>query len=151
MARDHREAVQRGLQLKKVGNEILTLLGGRAIHPINVRVGGFYRVPTRAELGPLAERLAWAREAALATVRWVAGFEFPDFAPDYEFVALRHPDEYPLNEGRIVSSGGLDIAAREDDAHFVEEHVPHSNALHSTLRGRGPYLVGPLARYALNF
>jgi coenzyme F420-reducing hydrogenase alpha subunit len=151
MAADHREIVQRGLQLKKVGNEILSLLGGREIHPINVRVGGFYRVPTRAELQPLAERLEWAREAALATVRWVAGFAFPDFTPDYEFVALRHPDEYPLNEGRIVSSGGLDIAADDYDAHFVEEHVPHSNALHATLRERGAYLVGPLARYALNF
>jgi coenzyme F420-reducing hydrogenase alpha subunit len=150
MAADHREAVERGLKLKKAGNEILTLLGGREIHPINVRVGGFYRVPTRAELRPLAERLAWAREAALATVRWVAGFEFPDFTPDYEFVALRHPAEYPLNEGRIVSSGGLDCTARDYDLHFVEEQVPHSNALHSTLRGRGPYLVGPLARYALN-
>jgi coenzyme F420-reducing hydrogenase alpha subunit len=151
MAADHREAVQRGLQLKKAGNEILALLGGREIHPINVRVGGFYRLPTRADLRPLAERLAWARDAALATVQWVATFEFPDFAPDYEFVALRHPDEYPLNEGRIASSGGLDIDARDYDVHFVEEHVPHSNALHSTMRGRGPYLVGPLARYALNF
>jgi coenzyme F420-reducing hydrogenase alpha subunit len=151
MAADHRDAVQRGLQLKKAGNEVLALLGGREIHPINVRVGGFYRVPTRAELRPLAERLAWARDAALETVRWVATFEFPDFAPDYEFVALRHPDEYPLNEGRIVSSGGLDIEARDYETHFVEEQVPYSNALHSTLRGRGPYLVGPLARYALNF
>jgi coenzyme F420-reducing hydrogenase alpha subunit len=151
MAADHRDVVQRGLQLKKAGNEIMALLGGREIHPINVRVGGFYRVPTRAELRPLAERLRWARDAALETVRWVAGFDFPDFAPDYEFVALRHPDEYPMNEGRIVSSGGLDIAARDYDANFVEEQVPHSNALHSTLRGGGPYLVGPLARYALNF
>jgi coenzyme F420-reducing hydrogenase alpha subunit len=151
MAADHRDAVQRGLQLKKAGNEILTLLGGREIHPINVRVGGFYRVPTPPELRPLAERLAWARDAALETVRWVAGFEFPDFVSDYEFVALRHPDEYPMNEGGIVSSGGLDIRAQDYDAHFVEEQVPHSNALHSTLRGRGAYLVGPLARYALNF
>ncbi len=151
MAADHRDAVQRGLQLKKAGNEVMALLGGREIHPINVRVGGFYRVPTRAELRPLVERLARARDAALETVRWVATFEFPDFTPDYEFVALRHPDEYPMNEGRIVSSSGLDIEARDYEAYFVEEQVPYSNALHSTLRGRGPYLVGPLARYALNF
>jgi coenzyme F420-reducing hydrogenase alpha subunit len=151
MAADHRDLVQRGLHLKKAGNEIMTLLGGREIHPINVRVGGFYRVPTRAELRPLGERLLCARDAALETVRWVAGFEFPDFAPDYEFVALRHPDEYAMNEGRIVSSGGLDVEAREYEGHFVEEHVSYSNALHSTLCGGGPYLVGPLARYALNF
>ncbi|HXQ14231.1 MAG TPA: Ni/Fe hydrogenase subunit alpha [Caulobacteraceae bacterium] len=151
MARDHGDAVRRGLRLKKAGNEILTLLGGREIHPINVRVGGFYRVPTRRELQPLAETLKWARDAALETVRWVAGFKFPDAEPDHELVALRHPDEYPLNEGRIVSSRGLDIAVDAYDQHFEETHLERSTALHSRLRGGGAYLVGPLARYSLNF
>src|SRR6266446_3248220 len=100
---------------------------------------------------PLAERLRWARDAARETVRWVAEFQFPDFEQDYEFVALRHPDEYPLNDGRIVSSKGLDIAVREYDAHFAEEQVPYSNALHSVLKTGGAYFVGPMARYNLNF
>jgi coenzyme F420-reducing hydrogenase alpha subunit len=151
LAKDYPAIVQRGLQLKKVGNEIVSLLGGREIHPINVRVGGFYRVPTRRELEPLAERLRWAREAALETVQWVAGLPFPDFTQDYEFVALRHPDEYPFNEGRLVSSKGLDIPVREYDAHFVEDHVAHSNALQSRLIERGAYFAGPLARYNLNY
>jgi coenzyme F420-reducing hydrogenase alpha subunit len=151
MARDHGDAVRRGLALKKVGNEILSLLGGREIHPVNVRVGGFYRTPRRRELEPLAERLKWAREAALETVRWVAAFDFPDVERDYEFVALRHTDEYPFNEGRIVSSRGLDITAGEYEDHFEETHVERSTALHSHLRERGAYLVGPLARYSLNF
>lgn len=151
MAKDHAAVVQRGLQLKKAGNAIVELLGGREVHPINVRVGGFYRVPGRAELAPLVERLKWARDAALETVRWVSSLPFPEFERDYEFVALRHPDEYPFNEGRIVSNRGLDIAAREYDRHFSEEHVEHSNALHSMLNGRGAYLVGPMARYSLNF
>jgi len=151
MAKDHPEIVQRGLQLKKVGNEILSRLGGREIHPINVRVGGFYKVPTRADLAPLAERLKWAREAALETVRMVTTFTFPDFEYDYEFVSLCHPDEYPFNEGRLVSNKGLDISVQEYDRHFVEEHVPHSTALHSVLRERGAYFLGPQARYSLNF
>jgi coenzyme F420-reducing hydrogenase alpha subunit len=150
MAADHREAVLRGLAVKKAGNAIVALLGGREIHPVNVRVGGFYRVPTRAELGPLAEQLRAARDQAYDMVRWVAGFDFPDFERDYEFVALVHPDEYPLAEGRIVSSRGLDVPAADYARHFVEEHVAHSNALQSRLRERGAYLCGPLARYALN-
>ena len=151
MAKDFPDIVQRGLQLKKAGNEIVALLGGREVHPINVKVVGFYRVPTRQELQPLAERLKWAREAALETVRWVSGFDFPELHQDYEFVALRHPDEYPFNEGRLVSNKGLDIAVTEYDNHFVEEHVPHSTALHSVLKERGSYFAGPLARYNLNF
>jgi len=151
MAQRHPDVVERGLRLKKVGNDLMRVLGGREIHPINVRVGGFYRAPAPSELRPFVDRLKWARDAALETVAWVAAFEFPDFEPDYEFVALRHPDEYPLNEGRLVSNAGLDIAVAEYEEHFVEEQVPHSNALHSVHKGRGAYQVGPLARYALNF
>ena len=150
MARDHPQVVERGLRLKKVGNELMALLGGREVHPINVRVGGFYRSPARRELEGIAERLKWARDAALETVRWVASFEFPDFEQNYEFVALRQPGEYPIDAGRIVSDKGLDIAVRDYGDHFIEDQRPHSNALHSRLRERGAYFVGPLARYSLN-
>ncbi|HEU5199485.1 MAG TPA: Ni/Fe hydrogenase subunit alpha [Ktedonobacterales bacterium] len=151
MAKDYPATVKRGLQLKKTGNEIIALLGGRAVHPINVRVGGFYKVPTREELAPLAEQLKWARDAALETVRWAAALTFPDFNQDYEFVSLHHPDEYPFNEGRLISSNGLDIPVQQYEANFIEEQVPYSHALHSTLKGHGAYFVGPMARYSLNF
>ena len=151
MAQDYPDIVKRALKLKKAGNAIVALLGGREIHPINVRVGGFYKVPTKQELHVLAEQLKWGREAALETVRFVAGLSFPDFEQDYEYVALWHPDEYPFNEGRLISNKGLDIAVKEYEDHFIEQHVEHSNALHSTLKERGAYFVGPLARYNLNF
>ncbi|MBI2470094.1 MAG: Ni/Fe hydrogenase subunit alpha [Planctomycetes bacterium] len=151
MAKDHPDIVQRGLQLKKAGNDLVALLGGREIHPINVRVGGFYKVPTKQELSPITEKLKWARDAALETVRWTATLKFPDFERDYEFVALRHPKEYPFNEGRLISNKGLDISIRNYDNHFTEEHVEYSNALHSVVKERGAYFVGPLARYNLNF
>jgi sulfhydrogenase subunit alpha len=151
MARDHRPLVERALRLKKIGNGIMALLGGREIHPVSAAVGGFYKTPAKSRLRELEEDLRWALDASLATVKLVAGFEFPDFEQDYEFVALSHPDEYPLNEGRLVSNRGLDIDAAEYEDHFVELQVKHSNALHSVIRGRNSYLVGPLARFNLNF
>lgn len=149
MAADHPDAVRRGLQIKKVGNDIVRTLAGREVHPINVRVGGFYKAPRRSDLRALLEPLKRARDAALETVRWVGGFDFPDADRPYVFVSLSHPEEYPFNEGRIVSSAGLDIAPAEHEAHFEEVQVPYSNALQARLDGR-PYLVGPMARYALN-
>jgi sulfhydrogenase subunit alpha len=151
MAREHREWVARGLQMKKAGNAIVALLGGREIHPINVRVGGFYRTPAAAELAALLPELRAGRVAAVEALEWMACFEFPALERDYEFVALRHPDEYPFCEGRLVSSRGLDLALRDYDAHFREEQVPYSNALRSHIVGRGAYLCGPLARFNLNF
>jgi coenzyme F420-reducing hydrogenase alpha subunit len=151
MAQDHPDVVALALELKKLGNDVVSAIGGREIHPINVRVGGFHKVPSKGDLTPLAERLKRGLDAAARLAGVVAGFAFPDFERDYEFVALRHPLEYPLNEGRLASNHGLDVDVTEYEEHFQEEHVPHSNALHSVLRRRGAYLVGPLARYSLNF
>jgi coenzyme F420-reducing hydrogenase alpha subunit len=151
LAKDHRDLVEKALQLKKVGNDIMEIVGGRAIHPINVRLGGFYRTPTRRELRPLAERLRWARDAALETVRVVSGFDFPDLEIDHELVALHHPDEYAITEGRVISDRGLDIEVSEFLEHIAEEHVEHSTSLHGHIIERGRYLVGPLARYTLNY
>ncbi len=150
MAEDFPERVQTGLRMKKIGNHLMTVLGGREIHPINVRVGGFYRVPRRSELDALIPDLEWGLEAALDTVSWVAGFPFQDFERDYEFVAMQHPDEYAMHEGRIVSNRGLDIAVEQWPAVFEEEHVQRSNALHARIRERGSYHLGPMARYSLN-
>ena len=150
MSKEHPDLFRMALRLKAVGNDILDVLGGRAVHPINVRVGGFYRLPARDSLLALVPELEWARDACLEALTTIAGFDFPDFEQDYEFVALRHASEYPLNEGRIVSNRGLDISIDQFNEHFEELHVEHSNALHGLHRQRGRYFVGPMARYSLN-
>ncbi|MGO9820826.1 MAG: Ni/Fe hydrogenase subunit alpha [Solirubrobacteraceae bacterium] len=149
MARDHRHVVEQGLQMKKAGNALMAVIGGREVHPVNVRVGGFYRAPTRAELRTLVEPLEFARGIALETVRWASTLPFADVELEPEHVALQDPVDYPVDRGRIVSDGGLDISPAQFDDHVVEEHVEHSNALHARLRERGSYLTGPLARYSL--
>lgn len=145
------DEVKRGLKLKKHGNELLESLGGRAIHPVNAAVGGFYRAPKKEELQKLIPAFEWGLQAAIEATRWVASFEFPDFERPYEMVALSHPDEYPMNEGRIVSTSGLSIVVSEYEQQFAEHHVSHSTALHSlkTL-DQSSYHVGPLARVNLN-
>ncbi len=151
MAQKHGPVVQMALKLKKIGNDIVNLVGGREIHPINVRVGGFYKLPTKKELQVLTERLQWAVDASVQTAKFCSALHFPDFERPYEYVALRHEEEYPFNEGKLVSNRGLNIENTEYEKHFVEEHVRHSNALHSILKDRGAYFVGPLARFNLNF
>lgn len=142
--------VERGLRMKKIGNQLLAIIGGREVHPISPCVGGFYRAPRQSELDVLKEDLEWGLQAAIDTVAWTATLDFPQFAPDYELVSICHPDEYPMNEGRIVSSKGLGISMEEFEDYFVEDHVPHSNALHAHRIGGGSYHVGPLARLNLN-
>ncbi len=151
MARDHRDIVERGLTLRRAGNAIMELLGGRAVHPVNVQIGGFYSVPARRDLDNLAEQLRAVLEPALETVRWVAGFDFPELTVDHELLALSLPGSYPIERGTVVTSAGREFGAADFERQVVEEQVPHSTALHARLAGQdGTYLTGPLARYTLN-
>ena len=149
MARAYPDAVRRGLALQALGNEIIRVFGGRSVHPVGARVGGFHRAPSRAEVAVLREHLQAALPGAEALLAWTASLNLPNDAQDFVSVALRHPDEYPMNEGRIVSSDGLDIPISDYEVHFSEHQEPHSTALYASLDGR-PYLVGPLARVNLN-
>ena len=151
LARDHRDLVERGLALRRAGNLIMETIGGRAVHPVNVQVGGFYSVPGRRDLDPLAAQLRGALDDALATVRWVAAFDFPELTVDHEMMALRQPGRYAIEGGTAVTTGGREFPAAEFEQHVLEEQVPHSTALHARLAGHdGTYLTGPLARYTLN-
>ncbi len=146
MAREHGAQVRASLAVKKAGNAIVSTLGGREIHPINVRVGGFYRLPRPEELERLVAQLKAVRGPAEDLVRWTATFDFPELRREPTFVSLAPPDCYPFAEGPLISSAGLRIAPREWDQHFAEEHVERSNALHCRLHGE-PYLCGPTARF----
>jgi coenzyme F420-reducing hydrogenase alpha subunit len=152
LAADHREVVEKGLRMKKIGNDLLGILGGRAIHPINVTVGGFYRAPSRDALKRLLPDLEWGLQASIETLELVSKFEFPDLELDYECVSLQHPEEYPMNEGRVVSTSGLDIPIEKYERNFEERHMSQSTALHSVMLPEAKsYLVGPLARINLCF
>ena len=149
MARGFPDEVRRGLRLQQLGNDIISLLGGRSVHPVGVRVGGFHHAPGCEEVAALLQRLHAAQEDAAALIAWTAGFVLPDDTQQMTCVAMRHADEYPMNEGRLVSNNGLDIDCEKFTDHIREHQVPYSTAFHALLDGQ-PYLVGPLARLNLN-
>ncbi len=150
LARDHREVVERALKLKKTGNRLVAMLGARAIHPLTVRVGGFTRVPRRDEFDAVRPQLDEALAIALETVEFVSTLSAPEFVRDPRLVSLQHPGEYPMNEGRIVSNDGLDIAVGDWRAAFAEDQVAWSNALQARTHAGEVYLLGPSSRVTLN-
>ncbi|HEU5205579.1 MAG TPA: Ni/Fe hydrogenase subunit alpha [Candidatus Limnocylindrales bacterium] len=149
LARLDRAVVERGLRLKKIGNEILTIVGGRAIHPVSLKVGGLWRAPRRDELAGLRADLDEALDLAQQTVRLVTTFETPTFEARRLLVSLKHPTEYPMNDGRIVSTDGLDLAQADWQQAFREEQVEGTSALHARTHAGEAYLLGPSARIAL--
>jgi len=149
MAHDHLELVSRGLTMKKLGNRIVAIVGARAIHPLSVRVGGFSRAPRAQELDELRSPLETAITDAEATVKWAASLDTPPSDREPRLVSLRHPGEYPMSDGRIVSSDGIDLSPDDWRSAFHEVQVPWSHALQASAADGVPYLLGPTARVAL--
>jgi coenzyme F420-reducing hydrogenase alpha subunit len=151
LAADAPDVVKNALRMKKIGNQILKIIGGRSVHPVNACVGGWYSWPNAEELRALLPDLEWGLEQALWAVGWANTLPYPQLEPDYEFVALHRDDEYAILDGNILSSKSGQITEAEFETNYIEKHVRHSNALHSRTAGGQKYLVGPLARLNLNF
>jgi coenzyme F420-reducing hydrogenase alpha subunit len=150
LAAEMPEVVKNALRLKKIGNTLLKIIGGRSVHPVNVCIGGFYSWPDAKELKALLSELEWGLGASIDTVKLALTLPYPDLEIDYEFVALHHPDEYAVIEGEILSSNRGSLPVAEYESKYIEEHVRHSNALHSHTVDGNTYIVGPLARLNLN-
>jgi coenzyme F420-reducing hydrogenase alpha subunit len=149
MAADYPAEVRRGLRIQGLGNEIIRFLGGRSVHPVGMRAGGFYSAPKERDAAALRVKLEVALADAESLVRWVAGMTRPQHEQVFTSVAMHNGERYPIYEGRIITDQGLDCPIADFEQHFQEQQVPYSTALHCRLHGE-PYLVGPLARLNLN-
>ncbi|MGB4429061.1 MAG: nickel-dependent hydrogenase large subunit, partial [Thermacetogeniaceae bacterium] len=147
--------VKQALSLKRLGNDISVLIQGNEIQNRTSVVGGFTSVPDGSELRKIKERLKEAKDFALATVRLAAKVAsqdpYPELVRKCEHVSLRGEDRYPINEGRLVSTEGLDVPDWEYPEWLIEKHVPGCNCLHAIVKGRDSFMVGPLARVNNNF
>ena len=149
MAQQYGDEVRRGLKLQALGNDLVALFGARSVHPVGAKPGGFARAPDQKTVDALLQRVTSAKQDAIDLIQWLDTLDLPVDNQDFVSVALRHEQEYPFNEGRLISDRGLDIAISDFETHFKETQSDHSTALHCLLDGK-PYLVGPLARLNLN-
>ncbi len=145
------EIVNKALRAKKIGNDLLDAIGGRSVHPVNTKVGGFYSWPDVNDIKALREDFQWGLDFALETVEWASTLDYPEFEAEYQYVATTHPDHYAIYDGDVLSSTGKKVTPAAFETAYLESHVKHSTALHSHTTDGDPYFVGPLARFNLNF
>lgn len=151
MVEKHGAVVKQALRMKKLGNQLVALLGGRAVHPVGACVGGFHRAPDVDAVRAMLDETRQCLDIMCGlTLFFAEKIEYPELERDYEFLSLSADDEYPMNLGRIVSNKGLNIDQQDYLDAIEERHVEHTTALHAVVKGRGAYMVGPLARLNLN-
>jgi sulfhydrogenase subunit alpha len=143
-------AVGMALRLKKLGNTIQEIVGGRAVHPVNYVLGGFGRLPSTDELLQLKSALHAGLNdcaAALALLRTIA---VPAFVNEPVRCAALVPQDEAFFFGDAVRlSDGIEVPVDQYLALTNERAVAHSHAKFSLHDGRS-YMVGALARLTLH-
>lgn len=150
LADDHLEVVKLGLWLKKLGNEIQELIAGRAIHSSNTAVGGFGKMPTRAQLQTLKGRLEKGLAAGEAAIEFLMTLEFPRYASSPSVFACLNPPEgqFGFQGPTIITSTGAEFDIHDYQKICQERAVRYSHAKKSYFEEQ-PFMVGSLARIAL--
>ncbi len=153
-SKSYMDILKKGLAMKRIGNRLIEIIGGRSIHPVSVKVGGFYNLPEKEQLEGLIPEIEKAYEESLKMLKWASNLNFPEFESEFIFLALGEGGEYPMNYGFVVSNSGLKIDMNQFLPLISEFQLPYSNALFSGIKDGEdikPYLVGPMARLNLNY
>ncbi|MBU0472236.1 MAG: Ni/Fe hydrogenase subunit alpha [Nanoarchaeota archaeon] len=149
MAPKYKKEVEMALHLMKTGNEIVSIVGGRQMHPVASVVGGFTHVPSKKDVDYLLGLLKNCRAYAVKTLKLFSKLKYPRLDMDSEHIALYQPDGLPLLDGPIVSDRGLRTTS-DSYADFIDEYiVRHSTAKFAVRQGRS-YVTGALARVNIN-
>lgn len=139
------ELVKKGLEIKEVGNRIVEVIGGRAIHPVTATIGKFTKLPKNEELKNLKNLLEENREKVIETIEMFSSFNFPEAFFDTPMVAVFEKNCYQLLKGDLIDSEGK-IFLYKDYKNFLKEKVvEYSTSKHVFYKGK-VYLVGPLSR-----
>ncbi|KXH76993.1 MAG: hypothetical protein AM326_06045, partial [Candidatus Thorarchaeota archaeon SMTZ-45] len=150
MADKYGDTVAKALQLKKFGNKIMRMMGGRMIHGENPVIGGFSRLPSKENLTKVKEEAIELLDFALATIDLLGNLEVPDHMErDTQFLCCKPPsEEYGYHGDILMTSDGEEHPVENYKNVIKERVVSHSFAKRSQYNEK-PFTVGALARVLL--
>ncbi|MDO8740778.1 MAG: Ni/Fe hydrogenase subunit alpha [Candidatus Woesearchaeota archaeon] len=149
MASKHPKEVERALKIKKIGNEIVSIIGGREVHPITPIIGGFSKLPPKNEVNALLRMLESIKQDAVESVKLFSNLKYPSFERETKYFALKS-DTYSLVDGAISCTGNMCIPTKDYQNHFKEYFEEGSKSEFVVAEGNS-YMVGALARLNNNF
>jgi len=144
------DTVTNALRLKKFGNKIMKMIGGRMIHGENPIIGGFGKLPTKGELTKIKEEALELLPFAIETIDLLSGLEIPDHMErETQFLCCKPPHEdYDYYGDRFITSDGKEHPVENYNSVIKERVVSHSFAKRGQYMDK-PFTVGALARVLL--
>lgn len=144
LAQKHKKDVERALLLTKAGNELITLIGGREMHPVSAQVGRMLKLPSQNTIDQLRKKLLELLPEGIAAAQLFSKLKIPDFSNETEYFSLSDGKEYPLLDGDLVSQSHK-FKRADYEKYLSEFHEPYSTA-NFVVKKDKKYMVGSLSR-----
>jgi len=149
MVDKYAKEVKAALQLKKAGNMVHNILGGREVHGMNERIGGFPTIPKEKDLLTIKKAMEGSKATAELAVKLFTSLDIPNFAcSDNTLMALDPGKKFGYIGDYVLISDGKRRKVEEYKELTNEKVVKHSHAKHSSYKG-SPFMVGALPRVLL--
>ena len=144
------EVVNIALRTKKMANDIVRIIGGRAVHPIRTVIGGFTKLPTEEEMIKMKEILQASYPDLEKSLEILRTLKIPEFERKTEYISISDTSDYALYDGNIKSTDGWEIDDQDYLDKMKEKVVKYSTAKHCWANGN-VFMVGALARFNNNY
>lgn len=145
----HPALFQNAIKLKHFADEIVRVVGGRAVHPVANVPGGFKSFPEKSEMKLLTALAEESENLALETLKLFLTFDYPLISREMVYSALSSEKEYAFYDGDIKDTLGHSYEPQNYRRYIYEELVPYNRAKFGTVKGH-IMMVGSMARYNLN-
>jgi len=143
------EVFQAVLDLKRLVDEGIELIGGRPIHPVTPVVAGFTKLPDYKQLVGYKKKLEKNLYHAIEAAELFKNFKYPAVEKEKEYLAVLD-STYPLYGSEVISSYGKGFDVQDYKKHIQEAVISYSSAKWSKKDGKG-FMVGAIARVNLKY
>lgn len=149
MVAKYPERSRQMLILRDFGNKLIALIGGRTVHPVSLKVGGFTKYPDPSVIRNFSRQVGKLLPMAKELAAIFAQLSYPSFSRKTEYLALQQKGEYAFYDGDLGSSSQNKIPAEKFLKDIKEIQTPFHLVKSVERRGQ-PFMVGALARINVN-
>lgn len=137
---------QASLLIRSFALKLTAIIGGRQIHPMATKVGGFTRFPEKIDLAEaLAKDYPAVLEAGLVVANLFAKIKYPVISRKSQFLSLVSPYAYPFYQAEMLGLAGKTYSLGDFYSNQIEEDLKNPPIKRVKFQDN-PYMPGAIAR-----
>jgi len=136
---------QAALKIRDFSLEITKIIGGRKVHPISPRIGGFHKMPEKNDLKKILKEFPSVLDSFYVLSEIFKNLSYPTLKREINYSSLYSGKEYSFYQENYVKIQDEKITIGDFYSDKIEEDLKIPPVKRATYKGE-PYMLGSIAR-----